>query len=451
MEKIIKLGAFDSDITQVVQHLKQDLQDDWYPDPLAYEDALTPDVAGELLNQCLERNHGLYVPDAATTLNIPKKGFVLRYSLEMTLPDRLYYHALVGQLVPFFDSLLPPHILNHRFAAEGRRKGRYLFKPPIEQWQLFEGYVAQEARTKPVILVTDLQNYYENVTVEHITTVLENNVSCVQADTMEKAGIRRVISELRRCLGAWCYAAGRGLPQNRDASSFLASLAILPVDQAMLDKQYAYYRYMDDIRVAAKTRYEARAALQDLTVELRKIGLSVNAAKTKIYEPKDPEYQKAMGNFDPRLAQIDSMWKSRSLLVVRRSFTPLQKLANSLIERGETQDRGFRFCVRRFERLALCDAISIPRDFFDPMTDACLAQLDEQPFSSDQFVRYLKATPTSDAQMEHVVHLLADNQRAIYDWQNYLLWQLLVYKKVSVPALIAVARERSTDSSAYLQ
>ncbi len=444
MSKTIELGAFSPDIAEVVRQLKQDLKDDWYPDSLGYEDALKPDVAAELLTACFEKHHGLFVPDDRTELNIPKKGFVLRYSLEMSLPDRLYYQALVGQLVPFFDPLLPNQVLNHRYALGGSRAGRYLFKHPIEQWELFKGYVAQEARVKPVLLITDVQNYYENIEIDRAIAVLEEQIPNINAAAAEKSKFRRVITELRRCLRKWCYNSTLGLPQNRDASSFLANLVMLPVDRAMLGHGYAYYRYMDDIRVAAKTRYEARAALQDLTTELRRLGLNVNAAKTKIAEPGTSAYQDSLGKDEPLLVQIDSMWRSRSLPVIRRSFAPLQKLAQDLIAQGATQERGFRFCIQRFENLALCPELGVPKSFFDPMTEVCVHQLDSQPFSSDQIVRFLKAAPTSNEQLAHVSRLVADHERAIYDWQNYLLWQLLVYKKYADPELIKVAIERAT-------
>ena len=443
MSTIIELGAFSPDIAEVVRQLKQDLKDDWYPDSLGYEDTLKTEVAAELLSSCFQKNHGLYVPDDRTELNIPKKGFVLRYSLEMSLPDRLYYQALVGQLVPFFDPLLPNQVLNHRYAVSGQRSGRYLFKHPIEQWELFKGYVAQEARAKPVILVTDVQNYYENIEVDRAIGVLEANIQNVKADAVEKAKLRRVISELQRCLRKWCYKSTHGLPQNRDASSFLANLVMLPVDRAMLGHGYAYYRYMDDVRVAASSRYQAREALQYLTTELRRLGLNVNSAKTTIWEPEMPDYHEALGKDEPLLAQIDSMWRSRSVPVIRRSFAPLQKLAQDLISRGATQERGFRFCVQRFENLALCHELGVPKSFFDPMTDVCVRQLDAQPFSSDQIVRFLKAAPMSPEQLAHVAQLVADHVRAIYDWQNYLLWQLLVYKKYADPGLITVARARA--------
>jgi len=227
MSKIIDLGAFSPDIVEVVRQLRQDLRDDWYPDSLGYEDALKPDVAAELLTACFKKNHGLFVPAERTELNIPKKGFVLRYSLEMCLPDRLYYQALVGQLVPFFDPLLPNQVLNHRHAVGGWRGGKYLFKQPIEQWQLFKGYVAQEARVKPVLLVTDIQNYYENIDLDRAIAGMEQLIPSVNAEAAEKSKLRRLIVELHRCLRKWCYTSNLGLPQNRDASSFLANLVML--------------------------------------------------------------------------------------------------------------------------------------------------------------------------------------------------------------------------------
>ena len=140
MSKIVELGHFSPDITEVVRQLRRDLKDDFHPDSLGYEDVLTTDIATELLQESFERNHGLFVPEGRTELNIPKPGFALRYSLDTSLLDRLYYQALVGYLVPFYDALLPNQVLSHRHAGSGHRSGRYLFKQPIEQWKLFQGY-----------------------------------------------------------------------------------------------------------------------------------------------------------------------------------------------------------------------------------------------------------------------------------------------------------------------
>lgn len=447
MANQVDIGGIIVDVDRVVRQLKYDLKDDWYPDPLGYEDILEPDAISEAIVASINANDGLFLPGSRAELNIPKKGFVLRYSLETSILDRAYYHALVAELAPFFDLLLPPVIMSHRFASNGNRAGRYLFLHPIEQWKLFEGYVAQEAISRPVILVTDVQNYFENISVGMLTNAFRERVSQVPATGAEKARIRTIIDHLERCLKKWCFRSTHGLPQNRDASSFLANIAMLSVDQAMLDRGYTYFRYMDDIRIAAPSKYKARSALQDLIVELRKIGLNVNSGKTEIVEPGTPRHADLLNTRDRELEQIDNLWNSRSLPVIRRSFEPLRSLSLRLIAENRTDERAFRFCVKRFENLALCKEVDMPENYFEPMVQAAIEELDAHPCTTDQLVRFLKAAPTSHDDIARVAHLLRDEERAIYDWQNYMLWQLLVYKGHKDQDLIDVARTRSAMSS----
>ena len=447
MTSQVNLGGIEVDINRVVRQLKYDLKDDWFPDSLGYEDSLETSVMASAIENSINCNDGLYLPGSRTELNIPKKGFVLRYSLETSLLDRVYYHALVAELAPFYDALLPRNVLSHRYASNGNRAGRYLFLHPIEQWKLFQGYIAEEANSKPVILVTDVQNYYENISIKMLINALRESVTRLAANGADKARVRNIIDHLKRCLVNWCFNCTHGLPQNRDASSFLANFFMLRIDEAMLKRGYSYFRYMDDIRIAVKTQYEARAALQNLIVELRRIGLNVNAGKTKIHEPGSLGYNELLEPGGRELEEIDSMWRSRSLPVIRRSFTPLRSLALRLIAENRTDERAFRFCVKRFENLALCPGVDTPTDYFQDMVKAAINELDLQPHTTDQLVRFLKAAPINDCDIAQIAHFLQDEERAIYDWQNYLIWQLLVYKGHKDPDLIRIARERSESSS----
>lgn len=449
MPSRVDVGGVTTDMRQVVRQLKQDLKDDWYPDSLGYEDALEAEIISEAVAESLDSNDGLFLPGNRAELNVPKKGFVLRYSLETSLLDRAYYHALVSGLVPFYDRLLPPVVLSHRHASTGPRKGRYLFLHPIEQWKLYRGYVAQEAKSKPVVLVTDVQNYFENIRVDLLIELLRQRVSQLEASGTAKAGIQAIIGHLNRCLSAWCFCGTHGLPQNRDASSFLGNIVMLNIDEEMLRRGYTYFRYMDDIQIVTSSRYKARSALQDLIVELRKLGLNVNASKTEILEPGMPGYEEILSLGDLELEQIDNMWRSRSLPVIRRSFEPLRRLAIKLIQENRTQEKAFRFCVKRFENLALCADIDTPPCYFEPMIEVAISELDSQPCSTDQLVRFLKAAPTSEAHIARVAGFLRDQERAIYDWQNYLLWQLLVYKGHHDTELTSIARRRIRESSLH--
>ena len=82
----------------------------------------------------------------------------------------------------------------------------------------------------------------------------------------------------------WYYNDRHGLPQNRDASSFIANIVLDAVDKSMVNKGYDYFRYVDDIRIICTDEFEAKRALNDLIFELRKFGLNINSKKTVILD-----------------------------------------------------------------------------------------------------------------------------------------------------------------------
>lgn len=434
-------GHIAVDMGKLVRELRQDLKDDWFPDSLNFDDRLTPDGLSEAIERNFKENSGLFVPSRAVAQNIPKKSFVLRYSLETPLVDRAYYHALARQLQPYYDPLLLGCVLSHRWNSAGDHGDRYIFKHPIEQWQLFEGYVREDAGGNSVVLVTDVQNYYENISIEMLTEELLGSTSKLRASPVELVKVRGVIDELRRCLRSWCFKETNGLPQNRDASSIIANLYMAPVDEAMRSAGYRYYRYMDDIRVVAKNKYEARAALQELVTLLRRRGLNVNAGKTMILEPNSEKWNAELGISEPELRTIDELWKSRKVSNIRQSLGILKAYSLRLIQEQRTQERGFRFCIRRFENLALCEELKLPADYFGDIIGAAIGELDNQPYTSDQLTRFLKAAPLQSHHLEAIAALLGSSDKAIYDWQNYLLWQVLVYHDFTAADSAITARQ----------
>jgi retron-type reverse transcriptase len=446
MSEMIDLGSFELNPELLKKQIKQDLKDDWFPDSLRFVDTLKPDIISEFLNRNIEKNNGRYIPENRYVLDVPKKGFTLRYSLETNIFDRIFYHGLAHYLIPFFDPLLSPRALSHRYADSGDRQNKYIFKHPIEQWKSFKGYIFDELERNPVLLVTDVQNYFENIQIAKVTALLEHNLSQIKASGADKGRLRDVISHLSTFLENCCYTKKHGLPQNRDASSFLANLIMLQVDTAMVNGGYHYYRYMDDMQIACSDKFEARRALRDLIIELRKTGLTVNSSKTEILEPGTEEYCTFVDGADPELETIDNMWKSRSLPVIRRSFEPLRNLALKLIHEKRTQDKGFRFCIKRFENLALCEEAIPPEEYFQPIIESVLHELGEQPYSSDQLVCFLKAVKLKKEHLVKIHEFLLSDKIAIYGWQNFLLWQLLVYKQYAVEELIAVAKKRVSES-----
>ncbi|MBI2471731.1 MAG: RNA-directed DNA polymerase [Planctomycetes bacterium] len=425
MSDFIALEGQRFDINLMLKHLKYDLKDDWFQDSLNYNDALCRDTVEDYFSNYTRSASIKYDFCESEQYNIPKQGFTLRYSLETNIYDRLVYQALAGYLIQFYDGILNPCVYGHRWCA--KPNGRYIFKNHIDAWKSFVGEVTEEfnSSSNNVLLVTDIMNFFENIEHVQVSASFDNNLSKIVASRAEKKNIKSCCRLIVRGLKKWAGSSASGIPQNRDASSFIANILLHVVDDAMYKNNYKYFRYMDDIRIVCKDKFAARKALKELIISLRAIGLNVNAKKTFILTSDDMNIKEYLWNPNRLIEQIDQMWKSKRLSNISKSLPLLRRLTLKCIRGNETQDREFRFCIHRLEQIALCNETR--RIFnFDGITDAIIDELVNQPFSSDKLVRYLKSVELSQKHLDSIAELLSDDSKNIYGWQSYLLWQLLV-------------------------
>ena len=424
----VSVGLIEFDEQLVTRQLKRDLSDDWFPDPLRFDDMFDGNHIKSILEDNVRRNHGIFRPSRRTLLNVPKPNYSLRYGLETSLSERALYHALVSRLVPYYDALIPWNVFSHRAAFPNNN--RYLFRRAIPSWQDFVGVVRNNLSDSPVLLSTDLTNYFENISLAHLKTTLLDLLPEVQANATNKAVLRTHIETLFECLSSWCYSDANGLPQNRDASSFLSNVYMLPVDRAMLvEKKDKYFRYMDDIKVACEDVHDARRTLKHLSLELRKFGLSINSGKTAIVPASDAvELAKVLDTGEDDLQKIDSIWQTRSLRPISRSFPLLHNLTLQKLRNGEVSTRTFRYCIARLEMLARCPEFKVPTTYFASLTPFVISALPENPAATDELTRYLRAVPTNDTDLAAVARHLRDSNLNYYTWQCYRLWILLVQK-----------------------
>jgi hypothetical protein len=285
----ITMGDVVIDDAQLLKELRNDMKDDWFPDPLAFMDMLEGGVVATGMLKNFADNHGQYVPVYRKVFNIPKSDFTLRCALETGLSDRVLYHALASHLVPFYDQLLPWNVFSHRYDHTERRSG--LFKRHVPAWRDFVGAVRSAITPSSYLVSTDISNYYENIDLQSLQKRLLDLIPSIKANAAQQSTVRSHIALLFRCLDDWSYEKGRGLPQNRDASSFLANIYMLSVDRSMREKGYAdsYFRYMDDIKIVCTDEYHARRALKDLSLMLRDIRLTLNSRKTQVCSGADTE------------------------------------------------------------------------------------------------------------------------------------------------------------------
>ena len=445
----VSLGQIEFNENVVKRQLRRDLLDDWFPDPLRFEDMFDKGHIEYVLEENFRENNGKFCPSERTLLNIPKTNYTLRYGLEISLAERALYHALAMRLLPYYDLLIPWNVFSHRASEDPL--GRYSFRRAIPAWQDFTGIVRNALSQSQVLLSTDLTNYFENINLEILKTTLIAELPNLKASPAEMSDIRLHVTFLFEFLQSWCYSEAAGLPQNRDASSFLANVYMLPVDQEMLKKNYCYFRYMDDIKIVCPSEHDARRALKILSLELRKRHLSINGGKTKIIRISNPEeIEKCLEAVEPDLQMIDSIWRTRSLRPIKRSFPLLRNLAQRQLQRGEVASRTFRFCIKRLETLATCAEFDVPDAYFAHITPPVIDALSNFPASTDELVRYLRAAPTTEEDLGKIASLLRDESKNYYTWQSYRLWLLLVQKEFHNCDLLAHAMDvvRTQDDNA---
>ncbi|MFA5197859.1 MAG: RNA-directed DNA polymerase [Patescibacteria group bacterium] len=439
MNRSITIEGIPFNIDVLVKQMKCDLKDDWFPDTLIYGDALRAD---KILGHFMKHNKKpqlKYFPAKSEQYNIPKKGFTLRYSLETTIHDRLLYHGAANYLIRFYDKLLSPSVFSHRWTK--KPKNKYMFLNAPSQWTKFEDAAKTKLRKKTdVLLVSDIQNFYENIRISDIQKALIDELPNLCLGKTQVRRIQKTVEIISRLLRAWTPYKKHGIPQNRDASSFLANVLMHRVDKAMVSKGYKYVRYADDMRIVCDSKYSARKILKEVIIELRKIGLNVNAQKTLILHQNTKEIENYIRKPNRKVEQIDQLFKSHRRSTVQQSFPLLKAYALELIRAKKTQAREFRFCIHRLEKIALCKEAKRGFDF-KKITRSVIRQLSEQPCSSDSFIRYLKSVDLTPKNLKELVKIMLDREKNIYSWQSYLLWQLFVAHKYSNTKLINLAKQ----------
>ena len=457
LEKIdlskVKIGGVEYNLEIALKRLKQDLRDDWFPDFLEFQDIL--DNKTYFLNQLkpYTETNDLYEPSPALHFDIPKPGYTVRYSSETNIIDRLIYQACVDFIAPELDKIHTASVYSHRVNSDWGNK--YFFKYAVEEWNKFlsDTKIELDKEENEVLLITDLSNYYESISIKDLINTLNFQIENLNIEQEKKREFKKVSSQLHKLLYNWCQPdTKRGIPQNRDASSFLSNIFLNPVDDIMVKSGYNYFRYMDDIRIVCKNKFEGRKALKLLVKELRKKGLNVNSKKTQILDLNNSDHRpianEALQKSDKQIDQIENLLKSKKARGVQIAVPMLRKKTISLIESGSTLERHFRFCVNRLERLVRIPELKSMLDL-DQITNAIIAELINQPWSTDSFARYLISVPLSEDQLQRIVSILLDDDKNIYEWQEYQVWRILINRNYKSTLLLEKARknliQRATD------
>jgi len=400
----------------------KDANDEFFPDALEFADL------GAKGAEYLERRaHRILQADGLHSwkLWVPKRNGMLREAMWLQPMHRVLYTACLHYFLPRLDAKLHRGVYSYRL-DEPEDPSAYPFANRMNRWLDFQNDIRATALDEwaNAILITDLASFFDHISC----TQLCRRIEMMLGPSMSEDD-KHVLGFLHRLLKMWCND-GFGIPQNMDASSFFGSLYLHPVDQEMGRARYRYFRWLDDIRIVAKSRIQALRALHDLQRYAQEHGLYLSSAKTRIVDKGSVEFSTMMDVEDDELL-------SRAATVHKAGDCRAMKvLAPDLLNRlrhhstGDGNDRKFRAFANRmldfgeFEPLAA----SVHRDVKGLVLDRLLAF----PDRSDYWTKMLVACGFDDSVWATLTSLLVETP-TIFDWQRFYLWRLILSTNGSVP------------------
>jgi len=422
---------------KAVGNIKKDLTDDWFSDPQLMRDFLT----STNLYSAIQSNliNGRYNPSEAEFFTIPKEGFTTRKAIQTCILDRVIYQAAVDYIARELDKkVIENNIYSVRYNYNESNNNDYFFYHSVEQWRKFQHQIQAVLEEEPShLVVTDITTFYDHISTESLLTVLNEFRIHVSCKTEYDAAINIVIEQLKKWQND-TSTPGYGIPQNREPSAFLANLFLAKVDNHMLNLFPNYYRYMDDIRIICKNKFEARRALMILTDQLNEIGLNLNAQKTKILDKNQEDDSLKILDYTPardkQIEQICSLMDSGRAREVQISVMMVNEMFHESIQKPLDLEhrKKFKFAIERLQRFArtpvLCELIN-----FREVVQAITERFEDNPWYTEIYTRFLMTIQPNYLTNEVVallVPLVIDPEKNIYPWQSFQILKLMAFHKI---------------------
>ncbi|HMG17071.1 MAG TPA: reverse transcriptase domain-containing protein, partial [Saprospiraceae bacterium] len=440
--------CLDLDLAQ--KRLKTDMIDDWYHDPLKYIDLLNKDYLFKQFEEYFDENK--YQASQSEQFYVPKKKFTLRSALISPFIDRIMYMAVVGTIAEKLDNALIPNVYSARY---NKFSPNQLILLGVEQWKKMKYILEEKVNLRSekglflydCIIEIDLLNFYDNI---HKKLLIEKIERVCETANEKKAC--KLLGEILNKLSN----KDSGLPQNSDASALLATFYLNQVDLFMQNSTFGYFRFMDDIRIFCKNKYEARKILQTFELELRRCHLSVNSQKTNILSivdvkentNKDEILREEFSNiFELEINEISRLRKSSNYAYLNQAFHQsirlLEQNINEDLNNSEDSSRKLNYALNTIELLCKknINLYSINQSLKKSLLSVT-ESLKDKPWLTPQICKVLNLITTEDIIKEFLIPLkqiILDDNYNTYSFQTYQVWLLLAKHKYKSPDLIQYA------------
>lgn len=224
----------------------------------------------EIIQQIKARK---YQPKPVKRIEIPKPNGGVRLLGIPTVVDRTIQQAISQILIPIYETQF--HENSYGFRPNKRAEQAIIHALEV----MNDGY--------SWIVDIDLERFFDTVHQDRLMNIISHTVS--DGD---------VISLIRKYLKSGVEINGKiqpttvGFPQGGNLSPLLSNIMLNELDKELTMRGLKFVRYADDCVIFVKSEMSARRVLRNITWFIEeKLGLIVNAAKSKITKPTDKGFK----------------------------------------------------------------------------------------------------------------------------------------------------------------
>lgn len=213
-----------------------------------------------------------YRPLPVRRVEIPKPNGGVRKLGIPTVADRVIQQAIVQVLSPLFEPTFSDF-------SYGFRPGRRAQQAIVKALEYFnDGYIW--------VVDIDLEKFFDNVPQDRLMSYVHRTLNDGDTESLIRKYLQAGIME-----NGVFIPSDVGTPQGGNLSPLLSNVMLTELDRELEARGLRFTRYADDCIIVVKSHAAANRVMHSVVDFIeRKLGLRVNATKTKITPPNHLTY-----------------------------------------------------------------------------------------------------------------------------------------------------------------